>query len=84
MPVTVENLTGYDIHLIGGTASCSCVATGDLPLTIPAHGQAIAEVQIKFTGEAGQFKHTYKWYTDAPGQPSLTGSIAGRVEAAAE
>ena len=84
VPVTVENLTGHDLHLIGGTASCACVATGDLPLTIPAHGRATAEVWIKFTGEAGQFKHTFKWYTDAPGQPSLSGTIAGRLEAATE
>lgn len=82
VPVTVENLTARDLHLIGGTASCSCVATNDLPLTVPAYGTATAEVRIRYTGEAGQFRHTFLRYTDAPGRPSLAGSIAGRVEAA--
>lgn len=82
--VTVENLGNTDLHLIGGTKSCSCVAIGDLPLSVPAGGSATANVTIKFTGEVGRFKHTYMWYTDAPTQPSLSGSIAGEVAAAAE
>ena len=84
VPVTIENVTGHDLRLIGGTASCACVATGDLPLTIPSGSRVTANVSIKFTGEAGQFKHTFQWYTDSPRQPRLSGSIAGRVAAAAE
>ena len=84
VPVTIENVTSADLHLIGGTASCACVATGDLPLTVPAGGQVTAHVTIKFTGQAGQFKHTFLWYTDSHAQPRLSGSIAGRVAAAAD
>jgi hypothetical protein len=79
VPVTIENITCADLHLIGGTASCACVATGDLPLTVPAGGRVTVHVTIRFTGEAGEFKHTFLWYTDAPRQPRLSGSIAGRV-----
>ena len=84
VPVTVENLTGGDLRLIGGTASCACVATDDLPLTIPAGGSVTVQVRIKFTGEVGRFKHTFLWYTDASSQPRLSGSVAGWVDAAAE
>jgi hypothetical protein len=81
VPVTVENITDADLRLIGGTASCSCVATYDLPLTVPAGGKATANVKIKFTGESGRFKHTFVWYTDAPSQTQLSGSVTGQVAA---
>ncbi len=55
-----------------------------LPLTVPAGGKATARVTIKFTGDAGRFRHTFFWYTDAPTQPRLHGSVAGQVEAVAE
>lgn len=82
--VTVENLTGVDLRLVGGTSSCACVVTDDLPLTIPAGGKATAHVTIKFTGEVGRFKHTFLWYTDASTQPRLYGSVAGQVMATVE
>lgn len=82
--VTIENVTSVDLHLIGGTASCSCVATSDLPLTVPAGSRVTAQVTIKFTGEPGQFKHTFQWYTDSPRQPRISGTIAGQVVAAVE
>jgi hypothetical protein len=77
--VTVENITDADLRLIGGTASCSCVATYDLPLTVPAGGKVTAKVKIKYTGETGRFKHAFIWYTDAPSQTQLTGSVTGQV-----
>ena len=81
MSVTVENLTETDIRLIGGTANCPCIATSDLPLTIPAGDKVTVNVRIKFTGESGRFKHTYIWYTDAPSQTQLSGSVTGQVAA---
>jgi hypothetical protein len=80
VPVTVENLTASDIRLIGGNSSCDCVATSDLPLTIPAGSKSTANVRIKFTGEKGRFMHTFVWYADAPAQTQLSGSVIGQVE----
>ncbi|QJW98785.1 MauE/DoxX family redox-associated membrane protein [Frigoriglobus tundricola] len=54
VPVTVENLSETDVNLFGGTTTCACVATADLPLIVPAHGQATVHVTIKFTGEMGR------------------------------
>ncbi len=78
--VTVENLTGTDVRLIGGTSSCSCLAIEDLPTTIPAGGQSTLHVTIKYIGDPGEFRHTFVWHTDAPGQPRVAGNITGRVE----
>ena len=65
--------------LVGGTASCACVATADLPITVPAGGTATADVTVRFTGDVGRFKHTFVWYTDAPSQPAIYGSVTGQV-----
>lgn len=78
--VTVENLTAGPVRLIGGTTSCACVATADLPVTLPPGGRTEVRVGVRFTGEPGAFLHTFEWYTDAPGQPRVGGRIAGRVE----
>jgi hypothetical protein len=80
--VRVENLTDSDVRLVGGTSNCACVATDDLPLTIPAGGATDVHVRVKFTGEPGRFRHTFHWYTDAPAQPRLGGRVTGRVAAA--
>ncbi len=77
--VTVENVSGTPVRLIGGTASCSCVATADLPLTVPPYGRAEVRVGVKFTGEPGIFLHNYDWYTDCPRQPRVGSRIAGRI-----
>ncbi len=78
--VMVENLTGDPVRLIGGTTSCACVATADLPVTLPPDGRTEVRVGVRFTGEPGAFLHTFEWYTDAPTQPRVGGRIAGRVE----
>lgn len=82
--VSVENISDRDARLVGGTADCSCVATTDLPVTIPAGGRAVVRVDIRYVGSSGNFKHSFRWYTDVSTQPYLVGFVNGRVEAGAE
>lgn len=79
VPVQVANIGSKPVRLVGGTASCACVATGDLPVDVPGGESVIVHLSIKFTGEPGRFRHTFQWYTDSPTQPHLTGSVAGQV-----
>jgi hypothetical protein len=44
--VTVINFTGETVRIIGGSASCTCVTTADLPVTIPS-GEA-TQVRVRF------------------------------------
>ena len=78
--VTVENVSANDVHLLGGTPTCACLATDDLPITVPAGGRISVRVAIKYTGQPGEFKHSYYWHTDAPSQPLMAGHVTGRVE----
>lgn len=78
--VRVQNIGNSPVQLLGGTATCACVATDDLPLTIQPGESLQLPVSFKFSGEPGNFKHTFMWYTDAPGQPRVAGTIVGRVE----
>ncbi len=77
--IEVVNRSGRDVRLIGGTASCSCVATDDLPVTVPANGSVSVSGRILFSGTPGQFKHEYEFFTDLPAQPRVGGRIVGRV-----
>lgn len=79
--VTVENFSTAEYRLIGGSASCGCIATSELPINIPAGGKATVTVKVRYVGSAGRFRHSYFWYTDAPSQLKLSGSVTGWVVA---
>jgi len=44
--VVVHNFSDRDTLLVGGTSDCSCVATNDLPLKIPAGGSASVSIKV--------------------------------------
>lgn len=77
----LQNNTDHPIRITGGTTDCSCVATDDLPLTIPAGEQRPLHVRVKFNGNPGVFKRTYWLYTDDPQQPLVLAWITGSVVA---
>lgn len=82
--VAVENISNSDARLVGGTADCSCLSTTDLPVTISPGGRSVIHVAIRFGGSPGNFKHSFRLYTDVPTQPLLYGFVHGRVDEASE
>ncbi|MCU0705922.1 MAG: DUF1573 domain-containing protein [Fimbriiglobus sp.] len=81
LAVTVVNTSSRDVRLIGGSVSCSCTTTQNLPATVPADGELTVEIELKFRGTPGQFEHRFEFFTDDKKQPKLSGVIAGRVAA---
>jgi uncharacterized protein YaiE (UPF0345 family) len=77
--LTVTNASSEDIRLIGGSVSCSCTTTQNLPVTVPANGEVIVEIELKFRGTPGQFEHRFDFYTSDKKQAKLHGVIVGRV-----
>ncbi len=63
--VTLRNYSNQPIRVVGGTTSCACVATNDLPVTIPAGSALPITVTIRFTGSPGRFAHRYVLYNDS-------------------
>ena len=77
--VTVRNASSRDVRIVGGSVSCSCTTTQNLPVTVPADGAAEVEIELKFSGTPGQFDHRLEFFTDDKTQPKLHGVIVGRV-----
>ena len=77
--VEILNQSDREIRLIGGSYSCSCVATDDLPAVVAPKSILTLSIRLTFTGDPGTFKHNFELYTDSPSQPRLSGRIAGRV-----
>ena len=64
---TVRNWTDAPLRLIGGTSDCSCLATEDLPITIPPNGGVEVRVRLKIpAGTPGQLTRTVEFLTDCP------------------
>ena len=62
--VQLRNYSDKPIKVVGGTTSCACIATQDLPITIPAGGAESINVKITFSGSPGKFAHRYVLYSD--------------------
>lgn len=69
---TVRNWTDAPLRLIGGTADCSCLATEDLPVVVPANDGVEVRVRLKIpAGTPGQLTRTVEFLTDCPKHPRL-------------
>jgi hypothetical protein len=77
--VQVVNFGDRPTQIIGGSATCSCVATRDLPVTVDA-GEAVSiRVKVTLRETPGRFEHPFLLYTDDGKQPVVTARFAGRV-----
>jgi hypothetical protein len=77
--VSLTNLTHHPIRVVGGTNTCSCIATDSLPLEIPPGTHANVTVHVRLLGSPGYFVHQYELYTDAPGRGIITAHIYGSI-----
>ena len=79
LKVTVTNSSSRDVRIVGGSVSCSCTTTTNLPITVPADGEVIVELELMFRGTPGHFDHSFVFFTDDKKQSKLHGVIVGRV-----
>lgn len=75
----LRNNTRQPVRFIGGTTTCSCIATGDLPLTIPPGQKASIRVRARFSGSPGTFEHAFILLDDCQNQRHVIARFAGRV-----
>ncbi len=68
-----------NLHQVGGTTTCGCIATRDLPIELPPHESKSITVQMTFRGSPGRFLHRFVLYTDDDDQRLVTARFAGRV-----
>jgi hypothetical protein len=77
--VQVVNRTNRPIHLLGGTADCSCVLTGSLPITIPPKESRHINVDVRLPKQAGLFTRKAGLVVDDDGLTNVWFRIAARV-----
>jgi hypothetical protein len=82
--VTLTNRTKRPIRLVGGTTTCACVATSDLPLTIEPGGTQTIEVAVRFVGSPGRFQRLFVLLTDNAKEPEVFARFSGEVIAPVE
>lgn len=80
--VNVSNSAATPIRLIGGTRTCSCIATEDLPLTIEPNRNADIHIRLNLpaTGGSGQLTQNVVIWSDYERQPELRLVVSGRSE----
>jgi hypothetical protein len=81
--IELLNHNDTPVRIVGGTTSCACIATQDLPVTLSPSGSATISVRMKFTGTPGRFQHRFILYTDNQSQPIVVARFTGRVVASA-
>jgi hypothetical protein len=77
--VQLTNRTNRPIRLVGGTTTCSCIATRDLPLALAEGETGAIEVSVRFVGSQGRFQHHFVLLTDDEKQPEVVARFSGQV-----
>jgi hypothetical protein len=60
--VTVSNMSGEPLRIVGGQTDCSFVSIQDLPISVKAHDSSAIPVAIRFPIPAGRFTQRGKLF----------------------
>lgn len=78
--IRVRNVRNMPIRIVGGTHTCACEATMDLPVTLgPDETRTIAS-RVRYPGGYGAFERSFVLYTNAERNWTVYGYCAGRVK----
>jgi len=79
--IELINHTDHSVRIVGGTTTCGCIATRDLPVELPPHEARSITVQMTFRGSPGRFLHRFILYSEDEQQRlvTVTARFAGRV-----
>lgn len=78
--VRLHNHTDRTITIVGGTTTCACIATDDLPVSIPPGGSVPLTVRTGFKGTPGMFQQEFQfYYADGAEQGRVLALFEGRV-----
>jgi hypothetical protein len=77
--VHLTNRTDRPVRLVGGTTSCRCMATNDLPQSLAPGETGTIEVAIQFVGSPGRFRQHFVLFTDDERQPKVVARFSGQV-----
>ena len=77
--VNVTNRGAHTVRIVGGTADCSCLATQDLPATVPSGETVPVRVTIHPGTKPGEWIRIVNLLTDDDKIPTLVVGVRGEV-----
>jgi Protein of unknown function (DUF1573) len=77
--IQLSNHRDLPVNIYGGTTSCSCITTDDLPIIVPPKESRTIAVRMKFRGDPGRFQHSLVLYIDDKKQSTAAAWFTGRV-----
>lgn len=77
--VDLRNLSNQPLTVIGGTSTCKCVVTRELPLTILPGQVSRLPIDLRFSGAVGDFRQQFVLYVDSVQRPKTVGRLTGRI-----
>jgi len=80
VPFQITNLTTKSGNVSGASSSCECVATRDLPKSLPAGRSTVVTVHLKVPQQDGSFEQSIVFYADLGRQVPLLATIAGKSQ----
>jgi len=72
----LRNCGKQAIKVLGVTRSCTCLATSDLPVVIPPHGEAVLTVSSRAKPTLGPYSERLRLFTDS-GQSNFVLEVQG-------
>jgi hypothetical protein len=72
----LRNCSKQPIKVRGVTRSCTCLATSELPIVIPPHGEAILRVSSRAKSSLGPYSERLRLFTDS-GQSNFVLGVQG-------
>jgi hypothetical protein len=79
LTIQLTNHGNGPVQVFGGSANCACVATDDLPISIPSGQSRPVSVRVFFRGKPGRFHGGFVLFTDNMSQPVVRARFSGRV-----
>ncbi len=76
--IRITNHSDHQVRVVGGTASCSCFTTDDLPVTLLPGQSHPLTIRMVFRGQVGRFQRRFNLYTD-DGQGTIVARYSGRL-----
>jgi hypothetical protein len=71
------NTTRRPVTVLGARSSCTCAATGDLPMVVPSGGRGSITISVRRDRPPGRVSEQVTLFTDEPSQPRLVLRVEG-------
>jgi len=73
----IVNKSDSPITLLGGSASCGCLLTRDLPAVVGPRASVTIQIFSRASTTPGKYSYRFALFTNHPAQPRIDGGLVG-------